>query len=517
MPAVSSLGIGSGLDLNSLLSGLKTAEQMPLAAIQTKQTSYTTKLTAYGQLSNALGMLQTAAAALAKPELYTGVKASSSATDVLTASAGATALNGTYALNVTQLTQAQSLATAGLASATTAIGSRTASSVVTIQFGTISSAVMDGSGKYPLATPDPATGKYSGATFKANTLPAGVAAASFTIAAGSTLTAIAKKINETADLGVTASIVNDGSAAPSRLVLTSTKTGETSSMKITVDGAVDDDLSRLLSNDPTGAPADQLQQTVTAQNTKLTVNGIAITSASSTVAGAIQDTTLSVSKIGTTTLSVKQDADSVKTAITTFVNAYNSLQGIAKKLTAFDATSKSGAVLLGDSTLRNIQVGIRSALTSVQAGDGGGSGSGLTMLSQIGVTFEKDGSLAIDSTTSNVASPVKLATVLSSNMSGVAKLFSGTGGVGGYGAQLSSLLTSYTSTTSGTLTAATKGINTTLDVLGKQYTATSERAEATVARYKAQFTQLDVMMSRMNQTSTYLTAQFDALNNSNNK
>jgi len=515
MPAVSSLGIGSGLDLNSLLSGLKTAEQVPLAAIQTKQTSYTTKLTAYGQLSNALGMLQTAAAALAKPELYTGVKASSSATDVLTASAGATALNGTYALNVTQLTQAQSLATAGLASATTAIGSRTASSVVTIQFGTISSAVMDGSGKYPLATPDPATGKYSGATFKANTLPAGVAAASFTIAAGSTLTAIAKKINETADLGVTASIVNDGSAAPSRLVLTSTKTGETSSMKITVDGAVNDDLSKLLSNDPAGAGTAQLQQTVTAQDTKLTVNGIAITSASNTVTGAIQDTTLSVSKIGTTTLSVKQDADSVKTAITTFVNAYNSLQGIAKKLTAFDATSKSGAVLLGDSTLRNIQVGIRSALTSVQAGDGGGSG--LTMLSQIGVTFEKDGSLAIDSTTSNVASPVKLATVLSSNMSGVAKLFSGTGGVGGYGAQLSSLLTSYTSTTSGTLTAATKGINTTLDLLGKQYTATSERAEATVARYKAQFTQLDVMMSRMNQTSTYLTAQFDALNNSNNK
>ena len=65
------------------------------------------------------------------------------------------------------------------------------------------------------------------------------------------------------------------------------------------------------------------------------------------------------------------------------------------------------------------------------------------------------------------------------------------------------------------MTAATKGINATLDTLGKQYTTTSARADATVARYKAQFTQLDVMMSRMNKTSTYLTAQFDALNNSN--
>lgn len=507
MAAVSSLGIGSGLDLNTLLSGLKTAEQVPLAAIQTKQTSYTTKLTAYGQLGSALDTLQTAASALAKPELYTGVKATSSGTDVLTATAGTTASNGTYALNVTQLTQAQSLATTGVASATTKIGTGSAISTVTVEFGTIFSDATGG-GTYPLATPDAATGKYTGATFKANVLPDGVAAAYFDIPAGSTLTAIAKKINETADLGVTASIVNDGSALPSRLVLTSTKTGETSSMKISVAGG-DPAFSSLLSNDPAGAPATQLQQTVTAQNTKLTVNGIAITSATNTVEGAIQDVKMNVSKIGSTTLSVKQDADSVKNAISTFVNAYNNLQSLTKKLTAFDATSKSGAVLLGDSTLRNIQVGIRSALTSVQAN----AGSGLTMLSQIGVSFEKDGTLAIDSTTN----PVKLATVLSGNMSGVGKLFSGVGGVGGYGAQLSSLLTSYTSTTSGTLTAATKGINTTLDVLGKQYTAMSERVESTVARYKAQFTQLDVMMSKMNQTSSYLTQQFEALNNTNNK
>lgn len=189
------------------------------------------------------------------------------------------------------------------------------------------------------------------------------------------------------------------------------------------------------------------------------------------------------------------------------MNAYNNLQGVSKQLTAFDATSKSGAVLLGDSTLRNIQVGIRSALTTAQTDDG----SGLTMLSQIGVTFEKDGTLAIDSTTSKTANPVKLGAVLSSNLSGVANLFSG--GTGGFGTQLSSLITSYTDTTNGTLTAATKGINKTLDSLGKQFTAMSDRVDSTVARYKAQFTALDVLISSMNQTSSYLTQQFDALNN----
>lgn len=501
MATVSSLGIGSGLDLNTLLAGLKTAEQIPLAAIQRQQASYTTKLTAYGQLNSALGSLQAAAAALAKSDLFQGVKASSTAPDVLTATAASTAQSGTYALNVTQLAQAQSLATTGVASAVTKIGGGTAPSTVTIQFGSIFSAEMV-DGKYPLATPDPVTGKYSGATFKANDLPDGVAAAQFTIAAGSTLTEIAKKINETADLGVTASIVNDGSALPSRLVLTSTKTGEASSMKITVDGG-DADFSSLLSNDPAGGGANQLQQTVIAQNTKLTVNGIAVTSATNSVVGAVQGVTMTVSKIGTSTLAVQKDTGSIESAVSAFVKAYNSLQSVATKLTAFDPAGKSGAVLLGDSTLRNIQVGVRSALTTPQAE----VGNGLTMLSHIGVSFEKDGTLALDS--------VKLKSALDGNMGGVATLFSGTAGVGGYGNSLSTLITGYTATTGGVLSAATKGISSSLDSLAKQYAATSERVEATVARYKAQFTQLDVMMSSMNQTSAYLTKQFDALNNTN--
>jgi flagellar hook-associated protein 2 len=638
MAAVSSLGIGSGLDLNTLLAGLKTAEQAPLAAIQAKQTSYTTKLTAYGQLSGALSGLQSAAAALAKAELYQGVKANSTATDVVTATALSTATSGTYLVDVKQLSQAQSVATAGVASTTTAIGGGT----VTIEFGTISGGTLDpATGKYtgaaftkdatrtaasvaidpatssladiakainaksdtlgvtasivndgtatpnrlvltskltgetssmkitvsgeasgshglsdlltndPANTPaqaqaqslkaaglasattaigtgeattvtldfgtisggtlDPATGKYSGASFAAD---ATRLAKTITIdASNNTLQGIRDAING-GDMGVTASIVDDGSgsATANQLVLTSNQTGETSSMRIVVDG--DADVSNLLANNPAGTQnltqtaaakntTQQLQQTVTAQNTKMTVNGIAITSATNSVVGAVQDVTMSVSKVGVSTLSVQSDTASVQSAISTFVTAYNSLQSVAARLTAFDPSTKSGAVLLGDSTLRNIQVGIRSALTTAQADDG----SGLTTLSQIGVSMQKDGTLAIDS--------AKLTAALGSKMSGVASIFSGA--ASSYGTHMSSLIDGYTKATGGVLTAATKGINTTLDLLGKQYTATSERAEATVARYKAQFTQLDVMMSQMNQTSSYLTQQFDAMNNTNNK
>ena len=482
MAAVSSLGVGSGLDLNTLLSGIKAGEQAPLAALQKQQTSYTTKLTAYGQLNGALSGLQSAAAALAKAELFQDVKASSSASDVLTATALSTAPSGTYALDVTQLSQSQSLAAKGVANNAT-FGAGT----VTIDFGTISGGLLDAS-----------TGKYSGATFAPGVTPS---AAPLTIGANSTLTDIAKKINDSIDIGVTASIVNDGSTSPNRLVLTSKLTGEATSMKITVTG--DAALKTLLANNPEGPAVEQLQQSAIARNTKLTVNGIAITSATNSVVGAIKDVTMSVSKIGTTSVSVQQDSASVQGAITNFVTAYNSLQSVASRLTAFNPASKSGAVLLGDSTLRNIQTGIRSTLSTPQTADA----SGLTMLSQIGISFQKDGTLAVDST--------KLTAALGSKMSGVANLFSG--GTGGFGVKMSALVASYTDAAGGVLTAATKGINKTLESLAKQYTATSERVDGTVARYKAQFTQLDTMMGRLKQTSSYLTQQFDALNNTNNK
>lgn len=484
MATISSLGVGSNLDLNSLLANIKSGEQAPLIALQRQQTSYTAKLSAYGQLNSALSALQTASAALAKPALFEGVKASSTATDVLTATALSTAAVGSYAVNVTQLAQAQSLAAAGVASTTTAIGGG-AATTVTLDFGTISGGTLD-----------PATGKYTGATFTADTTRA---ATSITIdASNNTLAGIRDAINGSATMGVTASIVNDGSATPNRLVLTSKLTGETSSMRIAVTG--DAALSGMLANDPAGLPAAQLQQTATAQNTELTVNGIAITSATKSVEGAIQDVTMTVAKIGTSTLSVQNDTASVQSAVSTFVSAYNNLQSISNKLTAYDADSQSGGALLGDSTLRNIQVRIRSALTNAQTDDG----SGLTMLSHIGVAFQKDGTLATDA--------AKLTAALGSKMGGVANLFSGSGGVGGFGTEMASMISGFTDTTNGTLTAATKGLNTTLDTLGKQYTATSERIDATMARYKAQFTQLDTLISSMNQTSSYLTQQFDALN-----
>lgn len=268
-------------------------------------------------------------------------------------------------------------------------------------------------------------------------------------------------------------------------------------MRIAVTG--DAALQNLLGNDPAGTQ--NLQQTVVAQDAKLTVNGIAVKSTSNTVKEAIQGTTLTLAGTGATTVTTTIDSSAASSAISAFVKAYNSLQSTAKGLTAYDAASKVGGPLLGDATLRNLQNGIRQTLTTPQTAAAPG---GFTMLSDIGVSFQTDGTLAIDST--------KLQAALGNNLGGVANLFaSAAGSTTGYGKQLSALVTNATGD-GGALKAAQDGVNTTLKDLSDQYTAMQAHVDSTVARYKAQFTQLDLLINNMNSTMTYLTQQFSAMN-----
>ena len=475
MASISSLGVGSNLELSSLLAQLTTAEKQPLRALDARAASYNTKLSAYGTLQSSVGALQAASAKLSSLSLFQGVKASSSFNSVLTASAEATAVAGSYTINVSQLAQAQSLATSGQVSASAAVGSGT----ITFDFGAVAVDNVAGS---------PTQGQEY---FKKDVSRS----ASVTIGANNTLEGIRDAVNA-ANAGVSASIVNDGSGTPYRLVLVSGKTGEASSMKISVNGAAN--LSTLMRHDPLGTPT--MTETVQAKNARLTVNGLPISSASNTVSESMQGVTMTLASKGDSTLTVARDSASASSAIQAFVAAYNSLLSTGTKLATYDADTKKGSALTGDSQLRNLQISLRTALTSPQSGPTGD----FTMLSNIGVSFQKDGTLAVDST--------KLERALSTNMDRVAKLFAGTAtDTAGYGKQLSVLALSFTAT-GGALTAAADGLTSSLKRLDKQYEVTSLRIDATVARYKAQFTQLDIMVSSMNSTSSYLTAQFKAMN-----
>lgn len=479
MATISSLGVGSNLDLNSLLASLSTAESQPIVALQKQQSSYNAKLTAYGTLQGVLSSFQAAATKLADASLFQSVKAASSAADVLTATAGATASAGSYAVNVTQLAQSQSLAAAGKTNATDAVGLGT----VTIDFGTISGGTLDA-----------ANGQYSGAAFAPD---ASRTAQSVVIdSSNNTLEGLRDAINKNTALGVTASIVNDGGVSPYRLVLNSTQTGAASSMRIVVTG--DASLKTLLNQDSSGTQA--LRQTTAASNAALTVNGIGITSATNTVKDAAQGVTMTLGKMGLSNLTVNKDNTAVQSAVSAFVDAFNTLKGTASYLTKYDTATKTGSALVGDSTLRSVQTRIRDVLNTPQTG-------ALQTLSKVGVTFSKDGTLEFDAT--------KLNTAFAANSGDVAALFSGTtGGSTGFGKQIATLIDGYTGT-NGKLTFATTGISTTLKSLATQQTAMQLSVDNKVAAYRKQFTQLDVIMSKMNATTSYLTAQFDAMNASN--
>lgn len=384
--ALSSPGLGSGLDVNGLVSQLMALERRPLAALDTREAKYQTQLTAYGSLKGALSSFQSAVTALSNPEKFSAVNASVTDATVATVTASSAATAGSYSIEVQTLAQAHKLKSAAFAATSTTIGTGT----LTIQFGT-----------------------YSGGAF---TLNPDKAAQTITVdASKSSLAGVRDAINN-ANAGVSASIVNDGSG--NRLVIAAKDSGAANALKITVS---DDDLtptdnaglSQLAYDASTGGTM-RLAQTVAAQNATLVIDGITISKASNTISDAIEGVSLNLLKSntpGTTTLTVTRDTAGVQAAVQSFVKAYNDLNKTITDLSKYDATTKKSSTLTGDATVRSVQAQLRGVFNARLPIAGGG----LSTLADIGITFQKDGTLKLDSG--------KLSTALSDPARNVASLF----------------------------------------------------------------------------------------------
>lgn len=392
--ALAAPGIGSSLDVNSIVSQLVSLERRPITVLDQREAGVQAKITAFGTIKGALSTFQSAARGLSDAGRFLAYKASSGDTAVATISASSVASAASYTLDVTTLAQAQKLTATGQASSTAAIGNGT----LTFDFGTISGGTFDSG-----------TGKYSGAGFDSN----GGGSKSVVIdSSNNSLQGIRDAINS-ADIGVTATIVNDGdAAAPYRLVLSSETKGVSNSVKISVSG--DAALSNLLAHDPAGTQ--NLSQSIAAQNATFKVDGVAISKTSNTVTDVIEGVTFTLQKeAASTTLSVTRDTAAVQSSVQAFVKAYNDVNKILSDASAFNAATQQGAILQGDSAIRGIQNQIRSTLTGSLTGLSGN----LTLLSQVGVSFQKDGSLALDS--------LKLQGAIENNFSDIAGLFAAVG------------------------------------------------------------------------------------------
>ena len=362
MAGISSPGIGSGLDINDIVSKLMTTERAPLTRLDTKQAPLQAQLSAYGSLKSSLSALRDAANALAAPEKFNAATARIGDADIIAANASGAATAGTHSLEVQALARAHTLAALAQPSSATTIGSGS----ITLQLGT-----------------------YAGGAFTANP---DRPSRTIIIAPGqSSLAGVRDAINA-AGAGVTASIVNDGTGY--RLALTS-QSGAANAMRITV---ADDDGNNtdaaglsLLAFDATTGGSSNLEEKIAARDATIVVDGITVTRSSNTVSDALEGVTLSLAKEGETTLTVTRDSSGALGAVQGFVKAYNELQKLMKAASGYDADTKQGGILLGDATLRGIQSALRAALTRPLAGAGNA-----TTLGAAGISFQRDGTLNLD-------------------------------------------------------------------------------------------------------------------------
>lgn len=482
MATITSSGIGSGLDINSIITQLMTIESQPLTQLATKEASYQAKLSAFGTLQGAFASLQSAARALKSSTLFSSMTATPADTTVLAASANTAAQAAGYSVDVVALAKGQTIASQAFADITSDI------------------AAADGKLKIELGT-------FSGGTFTADAAKTPV-----TIDIpqnASSLGEIRDAINN-AGAGVTARVIDVG-GNQYKLMITADDTGANRSLRITAM----DDTGTPLAKDNTGLaklyfdPAaasgtgKEFDVTVDAQDAHIKINSLDIYRSSNTISDAITGVTLKLAKEGTTSLTVAKNTDAVSSAIDAFVKAYNAANEQVRQLTAFNTETLQASVLTGDSGARALQTALRD-MTSLSVST---QSSSIRRFSDIGITLQRDGSLQFNS--------AKLKSALEADPEAVEQLVtSGNAGTSGIATRMTSMLDGILSKENGIFTSRTEGIDRSIADIEKRREALQRRLVQIEARYRKQFSALDVAMSNMQQTSQYLQQQFAALSSS---
>jgi len=361
MSNITSLGIGSGIDINQLVSDLVGSQKDPLESRMTyKETIYEAKISGYGALKSSLSIFEGSISKLKTASSLQPKNATSNNEDLMTASANRLADPGQYQISVEQTAQAHSLATTTFDSMSDAVGKGS----LTFSFGATDY--------------DAGTDVYTGFTVNADE-----SAHTITIDdTNNSLTGIRDEINKS-DMGVTASIVNVGEGY--RLVLTSPP-GANNSMEITVndDDTFDADNSGL-SQFAFNGDATQMEQTLIAQDAIVKVNGVQVNSDSNTIDGVISGVTLNIKNSSPGEifgLNISNDKIAVEGLVNEFVTAYNGLSTTLYTLSHFDEEKGEEGLLQGDAVVRTLQSQLRSILGTQLSG----TGDNISSLADMGIT-----------------------------------------------------------------------------------------------------------------------------------
>ena len=442
--AISSAGIGSGLDVAKIVEQTVAAEKVPLKKLEYKAEGIQTQISTYGEIKSLTSKLGDIASKLTRDSAWNGVSISSS-NPTLSGTMTGIAATGTYNIQVTQLAQAQ----------TTVIGG--ADAVALAKDETMGA---DGTIK----------------------LKMGAVEKDISVSSLDTLTKIATKINE-AGMGIQASIVTNVDGQE-RLMLRSKETG--------TDKAFTVDLGSLSS-----APAALGQaEAQAAKNAKVKLNGMDVESSTNTFANTIPGMSFTVSEVISTaaaTLNVKADTEAMKKNIQEFVDTYNELNDLLTQSTKYVEESKTAGVLQGDSATVSLQNSLRMLTQGIS-----GSTGGLTRLAEIGIQMQEGGKLSTDTT--------KLDKALT-NLEGLKGLFANKADALGQGGGIAVNFKNFTDKLlafDGTLNTKSDSLESKLKSNTAEQDKVNKRADTLEKRLYAQYSALDTKMASLNALNAYV-------------
>ena len=472
---ISSTGIGSGLDVESIITKLVTLEKQPLTTLQTKAEVIQTKISDYSQIKSLVSTLTDTATKLSLDSGWNSLSVASSNSAAVSAAVTGIASATSFSVGVQQLAKAQST----VSSAVTAGAALGVSGTLTLQLGSWNNNVFAGG----VATGVPVA-----------------------VAATDTMAQIASKINDSG-VGLIATVLTDASG--DRLMLRSSSTGELAGFRVQAtdgDGVSNDSsgLSKLAFDLDTVTPYGMGANTYQAgQNAKATINGIAISSSTNKFTDVVAGLTINASQVTTSNVEITatNDKAAVTANIQAFVDAYNAVNKYLADATAYDDATKKSGDLQGDSTA----IGLRNSLRSL-LGTGVVGGS-YTRLSDIGLTIGRDGNMTVDGAKLSKAldDPANVKILFAQNNTDVS--------TNGVARKVKAFADG--------LLAFSGGLNNKVDALAaetKRNAAEQDkvtaRAAAVEKRLRTTYTALDTKMASLNALSTYITQQVEVWNSS---
>ena len=453
--SVSTLGVGSGIDLQGILDKLKAADQVPITNIKTRQLQYKDQLAEFETVNTKLLAVKTQALDLSLDTTFLSRQVSSSEESVLTATVSSGASVGISTITVTRMAKQNSWQSSGVASADTVVASGAGSFAYTV---------------------------------------AGVQS-SVTVSASTTLQQLSDAINDDADNpGVTASVMDDGTGTVTafHLVLVANDTGEANAVTIGTNG--------------TSLTFTEVQGLAESLDAAVTINGITYQRATNTISDIISGVTLSLEATGASTLKVTNDTASVQEKIVAMIEAYNEAAQEIADNSKYDQDTKVAGSLSGISSFRTMTSQLKQTLLTSIVGLGGAYDN----LADLGLTFNRDGTASLDETV--------LATALADNPEDVQLLLVGdaTAGIDGVATLLNEQLRDITKASRGVIANEKDRVDQTIQRLDDQIESMTVRLDNKYDLLAKQFVQLDTLMSNFQKQGDFLTAQIASLTASKN-